>query len=92
MTPYCHTCHRGYHSRGIARHRRAHLDRGQECVITLADGTWLYRPDTADDEDDPAGPATTTPAEPKEPPPARRAGRDEPAPGHRTIGRREPRP
>lgn len=63
MTPYCHTCHRGYHSRGIARHRRAHLDRGQECEITLADGTWLYRPDTADDEDDSADPATT-PAEP----------------------------
>lgn len=65
--PYCHTCHRSYHSLGIARHRRAHLDRGQECVITLADGTWLYQPDTTD------GPptddnATTAPDEPEERP------------------------
>ena len=55
MTPYCH---RAYRSQGIARHRRAHLDRGQECLITLADGTWLYRPDTADDEDDSAEPGS----------------------------------
>mgnify|MGYP000846413112 FL=1 len=62
--PYCHTCHRSYHSRGIARHRRAHLDRGQECVITLADGTRVYEPDTTDGSPD--DDAASAPNEPDE--------------------------
>lgn len=42
---YCHTCDRNYHYLGIARHRRGHLDRGENCTITFKDGaTYSYRP------------------------------------------------
>ena len=36
---YCHTCHRTFHSLGIARHRAMHRDRREDCEIEYSDGT-----------------------------------------------------
>lgn len=35
---YCHTCDRDFHYLGIAAHRRSHLRRGEQCVITYENG------------------------------------------------------
>lgn len=34
----CHTCGRTFYSLGIARHRKAHRDRGEGCKITYSTG------------------------------------------------------
>lgn len=42
---YCHTCRRHIHHLGIARHRAAHRDRQEDCVITFSTGVtkeWHY--------------------------------------------------
>ena len=35
---YCHTCKKAFHYLGIARHRRSHLDKGENCEITYTHG------------------------------------------------------
>ena len=35
---YCHTCEREFHYLGIASHRKAHLNRGEQCRITYTNG------------------------------------------------------
>lgn len=43
--PYCHTCKKKFHSLGISRHRTAHMERGEECKITMGNGsTYNYSP------------------------------------------------
>lgn len=37
-TCYCHTCRRHFNYLGIARHRKSHLDAGQEARITYTGG------------------------------------------------------
>ena len=37
-TCYCFTCHKDYHYLGIARHRRMHADRKEDCTIQYTDG------------------------------------------------------
>jgi len=34
----CHTCKRTFYSLGIARHRKAHYERGEDCKITYSTG------------------------------------------------------
>jgi hypothetical protein len=34
---YCETCDRWFHHLGIARHRAAHRDRNEDCVIEYSD-------------------------------------------------------
>ena len=41
---YCHTCKKTFHYLGIARHRRGHLDRRENCKITYTNGdTYLHK-------------------------------------------------
>jgi len=35
---WCHTCHKGFKSLGIARHRAMHRDKGEKCKITYSSG------------------------------------------------------
>lgn len=35
---YCHACGKRFHPLGIARHRKAHLDREGYCEITYTNG------------------------------------------------------
>lgn len=35
---YCRTCQKEFHYLGIARHRAAHRERRERCVITFSDG------------------------------------------------------
>ena len=35
---YCHTCKKPFHYLGIARHRVAHKERGEDCLITYTHG------------------------------------------------------
>lgn len=42
---FCYTCEKDFHYLGIAKHRRSHLDRGQECKITYTNGgTYVHAP------------------------------------------------
>lgn len=35
---YCYTCRKSFHSLGIARHRAAHRDKREDCLIGYSDG------------------------------------------------------
>lgn len=35
---FCHTCQKGFHYLGIARHRKAHKKRFEDCEITFTYG------------------------------------------------------
>jgi len=44
QTCYCHTCKKKFNYLGIARHRVAHKERNEDCVITYTHGdTYEYR-------------------------------------------------
>jgi len=44
-TCFCHTCGKYFSYLGIARHRTAHLERGEACKITYTYGdTYTYEP------------------------------------------------
>lgn len=50
---YCHTCHKGFYSLGIARHRAAHRDKKENCVITFSGGnTESYNYENKDKKND----------------------------------------
>lgn len=41
MDCYCYTCERWFHSLGIARHRAAHRDKKERCLIYYSTGATL---------------------------------------------------
>lgn len=50
----CHNCKRRFDSLGIARHRKAHLDRGESVKITYSTGkTYRHEPKAANDNEPP---------------------------------------
>lgn len=41
---FCWTCGKDFHAMGIARHRKAHRERFEDCKITYTGGeTWTYK-------------------------------------------------
>lgn len=46
MGCYCHTCEKPFHPLGVMMHRKAHLNRGETCVIEYTHGdTFTHAPD-----------------------------------------------